>query len=80
MSEQYVLDRRELPGLLQAVEGEVSEVLGDGAYDFQDCYKAIHARGGAGRNPATAEGAGQRRAGVRGQERGRAAGARSRAG
>lgn len=45
MSEQYVLDRKELPGLLRAVEGEVAEVLGDGAYDFQDCYKAIHARG-----------------------------------
>lgn len=45
MSEQYVLDRRELPGLLRTVEGEVVEVLGDGAYDFQDCYKAIHASG-----------------------------------
>lgn len=45
MSEQYVLDRRELAGLLNEVEGEVAEVLGDGAYDFQDCYKAIHARG-----------------------------------
>jgi hypothetical protein len=45
MSEQYVLDRKELPGLLNEVEGEVAEVLGDGAYDFQDCYKAIHARG-----------------------------------
>jgi Transposase DDE domain len=45
MSEQYVLDRRELPGLLADVEGEVAEVLGDGAYDFRDCYKAIHARG-----------------------------------
>ena len=45
MSEQYVLDRRELAGLLRGVEGEVAEVLGDGAYDFQDCYQAIHARG-----------------------------------
>ena len=45
MSEQYVLDRKELPGLLKGVEGEVAEVLGDGAYDFQDCYKAIQARG-----------------------------------
>jgi hypothetical protein len=44
MSEQYVLDRRELAGLLSGVEGEVAEVLGDGAYDFQDCYKAIRAR------------------------------------
>jgi Transposase DDE domain len=45
MSEQYVLDRKELPGLLREVEGEVAEVLGDGAYDFQDCYKAIHSTG-----------------------------------
>lgn len=45
MSEQYVLDRKELPGLLSGVEDEVKEVLGDGAYDFQDCYKAIVARG-----------------------------------
>ena len=45
MTEQYVLDRRELPGLLAGVEGEVLEVLGDGAYDFQDCYRAVHARG-----------------------------------
>ena len=42
MSEQYVLDRRELPGLLCGIEDEVAEVLGDGAYDFQDCYRAIH--------------------------------------
>jgi len=45
MSEQYVLDRKELPGLRGGVEGEVVEVLGDGADDFQDCYKAIRARG-----------------------------------
>jgi hypothetical protein len=44
MSEQYVLDRKELPGLLREVKGEVAEVLGDGAYDFQDCYRAIHGR------------------------------------
>jgi hypothetical protein len=45
MTDKDVLDRRVLPGLLSEVEGEVAEVLGDGAYDFQDCYKAIHARG-----------------------------------
>lgn len=45
MSEQYVLDRKELPGLLKRVEGEVAEVLGDGAYDFQGCYKAIRGMG-----------------------------------
>jgi hypothetical protein len=45
MTDKDVLDRRELPGLLGTVEGEVAEVLGDGAYDFQGCYKAIHAVG-----------------------------------
>jgi hypothetical protein len=45
MSDKDVLDRRELPRLLKEVEGEVAEVLGDGAYDFQDCYRAIHERG-----------------------------------
>jgi hypothetical protein len=45
MTDKDTLDRRELPGLLSEVEGEVAEVLGDGAYDFQGCYKAIHARG-----------------------------------
>jgi hypothetical protein len=62
MSEQYVLDRKELPGLLSQVEGEVAEVLGDGAYDFQDCYRAIHARGARAVIPP------QERARVRGGE------------
>jgi hypothetical protein len=45
MTDKDTLDRRELSGLLGGVEGEVAEVLGDGAYDFQGCYRAIHARG-----------------------------------
>ena len=45
MTDKDALDRREVRGLLREVEGEVMEVLGDGAYDFQDCYAAIHARG-----------------------------------
>jgi hypothetical protein len=45
MTEKDTLDRRELPGLLKGVEGEVKELLGDGAYDFQGCYQAIHERG-----------------------------------
>ena len=44
MTDKDMLDRWALPDLLRGVEGEVAEVLGDGAYDFQDCYKAIHAR------------------------------------
>jgi hypothetical protein len=45
MTDKDELDRRALPGLLKGVEGKVAEVLGDGAYDFHDCYKAIHERG-----------------------------------
>jgi hypothetical protein len=45
MTDKDALDRRELPGLLKGVEGEVAEVLGDGAYDFRGCYRAIRARG-----------------------------------
>jgi len=45
MTDKDVLDRRELPGLLRGVEGEVAEVLGDGAYDFQGCYRAIDETG-----------------------------------
>jgi hypothetical protein len=45
MTDKDILDRGELPGLLRGVEGEVAELLGDGAYDFQGCYRAIHARG-----------------------------------
>jgi len=45
MTDKDVLDRRALPGLLGGVEDEVAELLGDGAYDFQDCYKAIHVKG-----------------------------------
>ena len=53
MTEQYVLDRGELPRLLAEVEGEVAEVLGNGAYDVQDCYRAIHARGARAVSPPT---------------------------
>lgn len=45
MTDKDTLDRRELARLLGAIEGEVVEVLGDGAYDFQNCYRAIRARG-----------------------------------
>lgn len=45
MTDKDALDRRALPGLLKEVEGEVAELLGDAAYDFHDCYKAIHRTG-----------------------------------
>jgi hypothetical protein len=45
MTHKDVLDRVEVPHLLKAVEGEVREVLGDGAYDFEACHRAIYERG-----------------------------------
>jgi hypothetical protein len=45
MTDKEVLDRVEVPHLLRAVEGEVCEVLGDGAYDFEVCHRAIYERG-----------------------------------
>jgi hypothetical protein len=45
MTDRDVLDRVEVPQLLKAVEGEVVEVLGDGAYDFEACHRAIYERG-----------------------------------
>jgi hypothetical protein len=44
MTEKDVLDRSELAGLLKAVEGQITEVLGDGAYDFEVCHRAIRER------------------------------------
>jgi hypothetical protein len=45
MTDKDTLDRAELPHLLKAAEGEVLEVLGDGAYDFEVCHAAIRKRG-----------------------------------
>ena len=45
ITEKDVLDRREVPGLLGQVEARVTQVLGDGAYDYAVCYEAIAARG-----------------------------------
>ena len=45
ITEKEVLDRRAVPGLLAQVEGQVTQVLGDGAYDYAVCYEAIHERG-----------------------------------
>ncbi len=44
MTGKDVLDRVEVPHLLGGLEGEVSEVLGDGAYDFEVCHRAIYER------------------------------------
>jgi IS5 family transposase len=45
VTEKEVLDRREVPALLGQIEGRVTEVLGDGAYDYSVCYEAIDERG-----------------------------------
>jgi hypothetical protein len=45
MTDKERLDRAEVTHLLKAVEGEVREVLGDGAYDFEVCQRAIYERG-----------------------------------
>ncbi len=64
-SEQCVLDRRELAGLLREIEGEVAEVL-------------YSSEGGALGHPAAEAGESQKRAGVRRQKRGRLTRARGR--
>ena len=38
------LDRRALPGLVAQTEGEIERVCADGAYDFEQCYRAIKQR------------------------------------
>jgi hypothetical protein len=41
MTDKDELDRRALPGLLDQTTAEVDYVCADGAYDFEQCYKAI---------------------------------------
>ena len=45
ITEKEVLDRRAVPALLSQVAGRITQVLGDGAYDYAVCYEAIHERG-----------------------------------
>ena len=45
MTGKDTLDRNEVAGLLSEVGGAVKEVLGDGAYDFEACHRAIRERG-----------------------------------
>jgi Transposase DDE domain len=45
ITDKDVLDRRAVPELLSQIEGRVSQVLGDGAYDYAVCYEAIAGRG-----------------------------------
>jgi len=45
ISDKEFGDSQALPELLDAISGEISEVIGDGAYDSRRCYEAIHQRG-----------------------------------
>ena len=45
LSDKDFADSQALPQLLEQVDGEIAEVIGDGAYDCYGCYKAILSRG-----------------------------------
>ena len=44
ITDKDTLDRHALAGLLEQTEAEVEFVCGDGAYDFEQCYRAIKQR------------------------------------
>jgi transposase len=44
LTDKGTLDRNALPALLQQTEAEVETVCADGAYDFEQCYRAIKER------------------------------------
>ena len=44
ITDKDVLDRHALAGLLEQTESEVERVCADGAYDFEQCYRAIKSR------------------------------------
>jgi hypothetical protein len=41
ITEKELLDRNAMAGLLEQTEAEVARVCADGAYDFEQCYRAI---------------------------------------
>lgn len=45
LADKDMLDRNALAGLLAQTEGEVARVCADGAYDFEQCYRAIKKQG-----------------------------------
>jgi hypothetical protein len=45
LTDKDTLDRNALPALLKQTEAEIGAVCGDGAYDFEQCYRAIKQRG-----------------------------------
>ena len=44
LTDKDELDRRALPALLEQTEGQIEAVSADGAYDFEQCYRAIKQR------------------------------------
>jgi hypothetical protein len=45
MTESVRLDGNYLPGLIDKIEGPISQITGDGAYDKKNCYRTAYARG-----------------------------------
>lgn len=45
LSDKHQADSQELPKLLDSITADIDQVIGDGAYDAIECYKAIHRRG-----------------------------------
>lgn len=45
MTESVRLDGNYLPGLIESIEGALSQITGDGAYDKKNCYQAAYVRG-----------------------------------
>ena len=44
VTDKDLLDRNAVDGLLEQCEAEVEFVCGDGAYDFEQCYRVIKQR------------------------------------
>lgn len=44
MTKSVSLDGNYLPGLINRIEGVISQVTGDGAYDKKNCYESAHGR------------------------------------
>lgn len=44
LTDKDILDRNAVAGLLEQTEAEVERVCADGAYDFEQCYRAIKKR------------------------------------
>ena len=55
VTDKDVLDRNALAGLLAQTEAEVARVCADGAYDFEQCYRAIKKHGAMALIPPRAD-------------------------